>query len=70
MDRYNISKRAEGYGRQFLLAARAGHVFSDLYDFGTTVMKFTVAQGAQDHCAPMAPQTRNQVVFDWLDRFL
>jgi dienelactone hydrolase len=117
VDRYNISKRAEGYGRQFLVAARAGHVFSDLYDFGTTVMKFTVAdvadrvtaptlvtsyqgdqlvipasgqgpevykrlrgdktyheftaaQGAQDHCAPMAPQTRNQVVFDWLDRFL
>jgi hypothetical protein len=117
VDRYNISKRAEGYGRPFLLAARAGHVFSDLYDFGTTVMKFTVAdvagqvtaptlvtsyqgdqlvipasgqepgvyqrlrsdktryeftaaQGAQDHCAPMAPQTRNQVVFDWLDRFL
>ncbi len=116
-DRYNIAKRAEGYGRQFLLAARAGHVFSDLYDFGTTLMKFTVAdvadrvtaptlvtsyqgdqlvipasgqgpevyqrlrsdktyheftaaQGAQDHCAPMAPQTRNQVVFDWLDRFL
>jgi hypothetical protein len=117
VDRYNISKRAEGYGRQFLLAARAGQVFSDLYDFGTTVMKFTcadvaervrvptlvtsyqgdqlvipasgqgpevyqrlrtdktyyeftAAQGAQDHCAPMAPQTRNQVVFDWLDRFL
>jgi hypothetical protein len=117
VDRYNISKRAEGYGRQFLLAARAGHVFSDLYDFGNALMKFTVAdvadrvtapalvtsyqgdqlvipasgqgpevykrlrsektyyeftaaQGAQGHCAPMAPQTRNQVVFGWLDRIL
>ena len=117
VDRYNVAKRAEGYGRQFLLAARAGHVFSDLYDFGTTVMKFTVApvtarvtaptlvtayqddqlvipaskqgtqvykllrsrkqyhyftaaEGAQDHCAPMAPQTRNQVVYDWLDGIL
>jgi hypothetical protein len=117
VDRYNIAKRAEGYGRQFLLAARAGKVFSDLYDFGTTVMRFscaavadkvtaptlvtsydgdqlvipaagqapklykllrsdktryefTAAQGAQDHCAPMAPQTRNQVVFDWLDSVL
>jgi Acetyl xylan esterase (AXE1) len=116
-DRYNIAKRAEGYGRQFLLAARAGKVFRDLYDFGHTVMKFscadvagqvtaptlvtsyagdqlvipasgqapelykrlrcdktryefTAAQGAQDHCAPMAPQTRNQVVFDWLDNVL
>ncbi len=117
VDRYNVAKRAEGYGRQFLLAARAGHVFSDLYDFGTTVMKFTVAEvadrvtaptlvtayqddqliipasgqgiqvykllrggkqfhqftaaeGADEHCAPMAPQTRNQVVYDWLDRIL
>jgi len=117
VDRYEVAKRAEGYGRQFLLAARAGHVFSDLYDFGTTVMKFTVAdvadrvtaptlvtayqddqlvipasgqgtevykllrsrkqyyyftaaQGAQDHCAPMAPQTRNQVVYDWLEGIL
>jgi hypothetical protein len=117
VDRYNIAKRAEGYGRQFLLAARAGKVFGDLYDFGTTVMKFscadvahqvtapalvtsyandqlvipadgqapvvynllrgdktrykfTAAQGAEDHCAPMAPQTRNQVVFDWLDTVL
>ncbi len=117
VERYNFAKRAEGYGRQFLLAARAGHVFSDLYDFGTTVMKFTVAdvadrvtaptlvtayqddqlvipasgqgtqvykllrsdkqyhyftaaEGAQDHCAPMAPQTRNQAVYDWLDGIL
>jgi hypothetical protein len=30
-------------------------------------VEFTAAQGAQDHCAPMAPQTRNQVAFDWLD---
>ena len=117
VDWYNVAKRAEGYGQQFLLAARAGHVFGDLYDFGTTVMKFTCAQvagrvtaptlvtayqddelvipasgqgsqvykllrsrkqfhqftaaeGAQDHCAPMAPQTRNQVVYDWLDGVL
>jgi hypothetical protein len=95
-------------------AARAGQVFSDMYDFGTIVMKFTVAdvvgqvtaptlvtvydqdtlvipvaqqgtqvynllrsdkqihqfteaEGAQEHCAPMAPQTRNQAVYDWLD---
>jgi hypothetical protein len=45
---------------------------SDVYDFGTTVMKFTAAQGAEGHCAdgPADPQTRNQVVFDWLDRLL
>ncbi len=28
---------------------------------------FTVAEGAEYHDAPMAPQTRNQAVFDWLD---
>jgi cephalosporin-C deacetylase-like acetyl esterase len=31
---------------------------------------FTAAEGAQFHCAPMAPQTRNQVVYDWLDTIL
>jgi dienelactone hydrolase len=117
VDRYNIAKRAEGYGQQFLLAGRAGKVFGDLYDFGTTVMKFscadvagrvtaptlvtsyegdqlvipasgqapelykllrsdkthyefTAARGTQDHCAPMSPQTRNQVVFDWIEGIL
>jgi len=33
-------------------------------DFGP----LTAAEGAEYHCAPMAPQRRNQVVFDWLDR--
>jgi len=28
---------------------------------------FTAADGTQYHCGPMDPQTRNQVVFDWLD---
>jgi hypothetical protein len=31
---------------------------------------FTSAHGAEYHDAPMAPQTRNQVVFDWLDSIL
>ncbi len=31
---------------------------------------FTSAHGAEYHDAPMAPQTRNQVVFDWLDETL
>jgi len=30
-------------------------------------VEFTVAEGAQYHCAPMAPQRRNEVFFDWLD---
>jgi hypothetical protein len=28
---------------------------------------FTSAEGAQFHCAPMAPQVRNEIVYDWLD---
>jgi acetyl xylan esterase AXE1 len=116
-DRFNLAKIAEGYGRPYLLAARAGQVFTDLYDLGMTLMKFTVAgvagqvtaptlvtayegdelvvpasgqgtevyqllrgtkqfhrftaaEGADQHCGPMAPQTRNQVVYDWLDGIL
>jgi dienelactone hydrolase len=114
---FDLVKTAEGYGRDILLAARAGQVFSDLYDLGTTLMRYTVAEvaekvtaptlvtayagdqlvvpasgqgtevyrllrsdkqfhqftaaeGAQDHCSPMAPQTRNQAVYDWLDGIL
>jgi dienelactone hydrolase len=115
--RYEVAKTSEGYGAQYLRAARAGQVFTDMYDLATTLMKFTVAdvasritapalvtqyegdalvipqpeqgpvvynllrgpkqfhqftaaEGAQFHCAPMAPQTRNQVVYDWLDGIL
>jgi dienelactone hydrolase len=114
VDRYEVAKTSEGYGSQFLLAARAGLVFPDMYEFATTVQRFnvadvagqvtaptlvtgyqddqlvippdkqgpevfkllggdkqyhyfTAAQGAQFHCAPMAPQVRNQVVYDWLE---
>lgn len=31
------------------------------------LVTFTVAEGAEYHDAPMAPQRRNQVIFDWLD---
>jgi X-Pro dipeptidyl-peptidase (S15 family) len=116
--KFTLAKRSELFGRQFLLAARAGRVFTDVYDLGKAIMKvncaaaaprvgcptlvtayqedaffgghnqaakvfsllpehigkelhwFTVAEGAEYHDAPMAPQTRNQVIFDWLDRVL
>ena len=31
------------------------------------LVKLTAADGAQMHCAPMAPARRNEVVFGWLD---
>ena len=31
---------------------------------------FTAADGAELHDAPVAPQRRNEVVFDWLDDVL
>lgn len=113
VERFTLAKRAELYGKQYLLPGRAGRVFTDLYDLGKTIMRvncetaaravtsptlilnyeldsfatdqaievyralphgidkryytFTVAQGAQFHDGPMAPQTQNQVIFDWLD---
>jgi hypothetical protein len=31
------------------------------------IVQFSMRDGAQIHDAPMAPQHRNEVVFDWLD---
>lgn len=31
------------------------------------LIRFTAAEGAQFHCEPMAPQLRNERVFDWLE---
>lgn len=33
----------------------------------STLIRFTVAEGAEYHCEPMAPQLRNERVFDWLE---
>ena len=112
--RFTLMKRAELYARQFLLAARAGRVFTNLWLLGMIQMQlnvrkavsqvssptlitgyeqdqfvpgqgqkvyallrsrkayhyFTSAHGAEYHDGPMAPQTRNQLVFDWLDTVL
>ena len=41
-----------------------------LYDQLTTrkkLLKFTVAEGGQFHCEPMAPQLRNELMFNWLE---
>lgn len=46
----------------------------ELFELLTTerkdYVKLTAADGAQMHCAPMAPRHRNEVVFDWLDDVL
>ena len=31
------------------------------------LLTFTVAEGAQFHCEPMAPQLRNELMFNWLE---
>ncbi|HEY5389899.1 MAG TPA: hypothetical protein VIJ83_05035 [Solirubrobacteraceae bacterium] len=33
----------------------------------STLLPFTVAEGGAYHCEPMAPQLRNERVFDWLE---
>jgi pimeloyl-ACP methyl ester carboxylesterase len=32
-----------------------------------TLIKLTIAEGGEYHCEPMAPQLRNERVFDWLE---
>jgi hypothetical protein len=32
------------------------------------LIRFTAAEGAQFHCEPMAPQLRNERVYDWLEQ--
>jgi dienelactone hydrolase len=34
------------------------------------LLKFTIEEGAELHCEPMAPQLRNERVFDWLEENL
>jgi hypothetical protein len=55
-----LVKPAAGQGEQVYKLLRADK----------QIVTFTKAEGAQEHCAPMAPQIRNQAVYDWLDRVL
>lgn len=108
---FDVKKRGEIFGRQFLRQARRGEVPTDLALLATRIQEYTltdvvdrveppvlvtdyeleqfypgqarqlydlltgpkdyvtfdVSQGAQYHCAPMAPQFRNEIVFNWLD---
>jgi S-formylglutathione hydrolase FrmB len=36
----------------------------------TELVRFTAAEGANRHCEPMGMATRDQRIFDWLDRYL
>jgi dienelactone hydrolase len=108
---FDVKKRGEIFGREFLHQARRGEVPTDLALLAKRIQEyhltavadrvkppvlvtdyeleqfypgqarqlyemlpgrkdyvtFDVSQGAEYHCAPMAPQFRNEVVFDWLD---
>ena len=44
-----------------------GRQLYDLLTCPKTLLTFTAAEGAGEHDAPLAPQRRNQVVFDWLE---
>jgi hypothetical protein len=115
VERFSVTKRAELFGAQFMLAGRAGEVFTDLWDLGQAVIKVncssvagqvtsptlvtqyqadafypgqgqqlydmlrrpktfhefsTAESGTEYHDAPMGPQTRNQVIYDWFDSTL
>jgi hypothetical protein len=46
---------------------QAKTVYDWLHTHPKRVIRFTDAQGAQLHCEPMAPTTRNDTVFDWIE---
>lgn len=58
-----------GYGGDQFVPGQAPSVYKLLRSH-KAYHYFTSADGAEYHDAPMAPQTRNQVVFDWLDETL
>lgn len=58
-----------GYEREQFVPGQAQQLH-DLLRSPKDLVTFTVAEGADYHCAPMAPQYRNEVVFDWLDDVL
>ena len=51
-DRFTLNKRAELFGRQFMLAARAGTVFPDLWDLGQAVMRLDCGSVADKVTSP------------------
>jgi hypothetical protein len=57
------------YEEEQFFVGQAQQLF-DLLRAPKEIVAFTVAEGAQLHCGPMAPQRRNEVVFDWLDDIL
>ncbi|MGH7922948.1 MAG: hypothetical protein ACREQM_23825 [Candidatus Dormibacteraceae bacterium] len=58
-----------GYELETFYPGQAKQLYDALKAPRTTAT-MTIADGAEYHCGPMAPQRRNQVVFDWLDRTL
>ncbi|MFH9355568.1 alpha/beta hydrolase family protein [Kitasatospora sp. NPDC017646] len=58
-----------GYETEALIPDQDTHLF-DLLRCPKQHTILTTAQGAGDHCAPMAPQLRNTLVLDWLERTL
>jgi hypothetical protein len=52
--------------QETLLPGQAKVVYRWLRTSPKKVINFTVAQGAQLHCEPMAPTVRNDAVFDWV----
>jgi hypothetical protein len=54
-----------GYGGEQFLPGQDQQLF-DLLRSPKDHITFTAADGAELHCAPQAPQRRNEAIFDWL----
>lgn len=55
------------YEEESFYPGQPAQFFAMLTADDTKMVTLTAADGAQYHCAPMAPARRNEVVFDWLD---
>lgn len=69
-ERIRVPVLVVNYDLEQFYPGQAKELFDLLRSDRRTMVDFTVAEGAQFHCAPMAPQWRNEVLLDWLsDRF-
>jgi dienelactone hydrolase len=66
LERVTAPVLVTSYELEQFYAGQAAQLYAALTS-PKTLVRFTVAEGAQYHDAPQAPQRHNQVILDWLD---
>lgn len=55
------------YELDVIPAQHTQQVYDGITSKNKRIATMSVAEGGEYHCCPMAPQRRNQIVYDWLD---